>query len=144
VLRQHEAPPADATAKVDVEELLAQLAERTAELAEAKVRRRNAEANLRGKTRELDSDRKAHKETSRRLEADRRELETERREVGAACDELKAKVAEQRDGRAAAEAELKRAEEQSAALQHQLQVVWTQLQEQKPEEPQRWWRRRGS
>jgi chromosome segregation ATPase len=144
VLRQREAPPADATANVDVDELLAQLAERTAEVAAAKVRRQHAETNLKSKTRELDSERKAHKETRRRLEADRRELETERREVGAACDELKAKVAEQRDARAAAEGELERAEEQSVALQHQLQVVWTQLQQQKPAEPQPWWRRRGS
>jgi chromosome segregation ATPase len=144
VLRQHEAPPADATANVDVEDLLSQLAERTGEAAEARVRRQHAETRLKSKTRELDSERKAHKETRKRLEADRRELETERREVVAACDELKAKVAEQRDARAAAEAELKRAEEQSVALQHQLQVVWTQLQQQKPEEPQPWWRRRGS
>jgi chromosome segregation ATPase len=144
VLHQHDVPPADAMANVDVEELLAKLAERTAELAEARLRRKHAEATLKTKTRELEAERKAHKETRWGLEADCRELEKERREAGGECRELKAKVAEQRDARAAAEAELKRAEERSVALQRQLQVVWAQLQQQKPAGPQPWWRKLGS
>jgi chromosome segregation ATPase len=144
VLRQHEVPPADATAQVDVEELLAKLADLTAELAEARVRQEHAEANLKTQTRELESERKAHRQTKKQLEGDRRALEAERDELVAACGELEPQLAEQRERRSAAEAELKRAEERSEALQHQWQVVRAQLQQQPPEEPSPWWRRSGS
>jgi hypothetical protein len=96
MLRQHDVPPADAIANVDVEPLLAEL---TAELAEA------------------------HRQTQRRLEADRQALASERDELVAACRELNPKPP--RSGaRAAAEERLKRAEVRSTVLQHQLQVVW--------------------
>ena len=141
---QHDGAPADTRAIVDVEALLASLAERTAELTEARLGRKHAEAGLKTKTRDLEAERKEHKETRRQLEADCRELEKERRQVGGECRELTAKAAEQREARGAAEAELKRAEERSVSLQRQLQVVWAQLQQQKPEESQPWWRKLGS
>ncbi len=144
VVHEHDVPPVASPARVDVEELLAQLEERTAELAEARMKRKHAKANLKTKTRELDSERKARKQTSRQLEGDRSGLETERDQCVAACRQLKAQVAEHRKARAAAEAELKRAETRSAALQHQFQVVSAQLRQPKAEEPQPWWRRFGS
>jgi septal ring factor EnvC (AmiA/AmiB activator) len=131
VLHQHDVPPA---ANVDVEKLLAQLAELAAEIAEAQVKQKDAEANLKTKTRELESERKAHKKTRWRLEADGLALESERAKFVAAHRELELQVAEHRDARAA-EVELKRAEERGEALQHQLQVVRARLQQQKPEEP---------
>ena len=144
VVHEHDVPPVASPARVDVEELLAQLAERTAELAEARMKRKQAKAKLKTKTGELDSERKARKQTSRQLEGDLSSLETERDQYVAACRQLKSEVAKQRKARAAAEAELERAEERSAALQHKLQVVWAQLQQQKPEALQPWWRRFGS
>jgi hypothetical protein len=141
VLHQHDVPPA---ANVDVEKLLAQLAELTAEIAEAQVKQKDAEANLKTKTAELESERKAHEKTRWRLEADGLALESERAEFVAAHRELELEVAEHRDARAAGEVELKRAEERGEALQHQLQVVRARLQQQKPEEPRPRWRRRGS
>ena len=144
ILRERDAPAADATANVDVTDLLSRLADRTAELAEARVQQKHAEANLKTMSREVDTEREAHAETRRQLEADCRELEEECHQVAAACRELEAEVARERDARATAEAELKRAEERSAALQHQLQVVWTQLQQDKTEGPHPWWRRFGS
>jgi chromosome segregation ATPase len=143
-VHEHDVPPVASSERVDVEELLGQLAERSAELAEARMKRKHAETNLKTKTRELDSERKARKQTSRQLEGDRSALETERDQHVAACRQLKAQVAEQRKARTAAEAELKQAETRSAALQHQFQVVSAQLRHQKPEEPQPWWRRFGS
>jgi chromosome segregation ATPase len=144
VVHKHDVPPVASPARVDVEELLGQLAERTAELAEARMKRKHADANLKTKTRELDSERKARKQTSRQLEGDRSALETERDQSAAACRQLEAQLAEQRKARAAAEEELKRAETRSAALQHQFQVVSAQLRHQRPEERQPWWRRFGS
>ena len=144
VVHENDVPPVASPARVDVEELLTQLAERTAELAEVRLKRKNAEAKLKTKTSELDSERKARKQTGRQLEGDLTSLETERDQYVAACRQLKTQVAEQRKARAAAEAELEQAEERSAALQHKLQVVWAQLQQQKPEAPQPWWRRFGS
>ena len=144
VVHEHDVPPVASPARVDVEELLTQLAERTAELAEARMKRKHAEAKLKTKTRELNSERKARKQTSRQLEGDLGSLETERDQYVAACRQLKTQVAEHREARAAAKAELERAEERSTALQHKLQVVWAQLQQQKPEAPKPWWRRFGS
>jgi chromosome segregation ATPase len=144
VVPEHDVAPVASPATVDVEELLAQLAERTGDLAEARMKRKHAEENRKTKTRELDSERKARKQTSRQLEGDRSALEEERDQSVAACRQLKAQVAEQRKARAAAEAELKRAETRSAALQHQFQVVSAQLRHEKAEERQPWWRRFGS
>jgi hypothetical protein len=108
------------------------------------MKRRHAETTLKTKTRELESERRARKQTSQQLEGDRSALEEERDQHVAECRQLKTQVAEQRKARAAAEAELKRAETRTAALQHQFQVVSAQLRHQKPEEPQPWWRRFGS
>lgn len=144
VVHEHDVPPVASPARVDVEELLTELAERTAELAEARMKRKHAEAKLKTKTRELNSERKARKQTSRQLKGDLGSLETERDQYVAARRQLKTQVAEHREARAAAKAELKRAEERSTALQHKLQVVWAQLQQQKPEAPKPWWRRFGS
>ena len=143
-VREHDVPPVASPARVDVEELLTQLAERTAELADARTKRKNAEAKMKTKTRELDAERKALKQTSRQLEGDLSALETERDQYVAACRELKDQIAEQRKARAAAEADIRRAEERSGALQHKLQVVWAQLQQEKPEARKPWWRRFGS
>jgi DNA repair exonuclease SbcCD ATPase subunit len=141
VLHQHDVPPA---ANVDVEKLLAQLAELTAEIAEAQVKQKDAEANLENKTHELESERKAHEKTRWRLQTDGLSLESERAEFVAAHRELEHQIAEHRDARDAGEVELKRAEERGEALQHQLQVVRARLKQQKPQDPRPWWRRLGS
>jgi chromosome segregation ATPase len=144
VVQENEVPPVASPARVDVEELLTQLAERTAELADARTKRKHAEAKMKTKARELDAERKARKQTGRQLEGDLSALETERDQYVAACLELKDQIAEQRKARAAAEADIRRAEERSGALQHKLQVVWAQLQQEKPEARKPWWRRFGS
>jgi chromosome segregation ATPase len=140
-----DAPEADSAGTMDVLELLARLADRTEELAEAKVRQKHAEADLNGKTRELASERKARDQARKQLETDRRELEAEYREVSAECRDLEAELARERKARTADEAELKRAQYRVAALQQQLQVAWAQLQESGTEGAQRsWWSRLGS
>jgi chromosome segregation ATPase len=145
LLDQQDVPPgANVGANVDVDKLFAQLAELTAEIADAQVKQKDAEANLTTKARELASEREAHEKTRQRLEADALALESERAELVAAHRELERQVAEYRDARAAGEMELKRAEERGQALQRQLQVVRARLQQQKPEEPRPWWRRQGS
>jgi len=141
VLHQHEAP---AAANVDVEKLLARLAALATEIAETQVKQKDTEANLKTKTRELESEQKAHEKTWTRLEADGLALEAERAEFVAAHRELELQAAEHRDARAAGEIELRRAEELGEALQRQLQVVRARLNQQKPEEPRPWWRRLGS
>jgi chromosome segregation ATPase len=144
ILHERDVPPADASASVDVTELLSRLADQTAELAEARVLQQQAEASLKAKSREVDAERKAHAETRSRLEAKCRELEAERQQVEAACRELEDEVTWARSARAGAEEELRRVREQSAAFQHQLQVVWAQLQQEKTEGSDPWWRKRGS
>lgn len=141
ILHEPDPQPADANASVDVSDLLARLADRTAELAEAKVQQKNAEAKLKTKAGELESERKAHKQGVRQLEADCRELETECEQVAAACSELEAVLEGQRSARDASETELKRARKRGAALQHQLRVVQGQLGQDKPQGPPPWWRR---
>jgi chromosome segregation ATPase len=144
ILHERDVPAADASASVDVTELLSRLADQTAELAEARVLQKQAEASLNAKSGEVDAERKAHAETRSRLEAKCRELEAECQQVAASCRELEDEITWARGPRAAAETELKRAQEQSAAFQHQLQVVWAQLQQEKAEGSDPWWRRRGS
>ena len=141
ILHDPDPPPADANASVDVNDLLERLADRTAELADAKVRQKHAEEKLKTKAGELDSERKAHEQEVRRLEADCREFEAECQEVAAACGELEAVLAGQREARAATESELKRAKERGAAVHHQLRVVRAQLGQDKPQGPPSWWRR---
>jgi chromosome segregation ATPase len=144
-LREQDAPDADARSKVDVTELLSRLTERTEELAEARVKQKAAEADLRRTTRQLTAQRKAHGETSEQLETDRRELEEERDQVVAERRELEAEVAREMDARAALEAELEQEQERVHALQRRLQVAWAELQQAEPEpEERRWWNRRGS
>jgi chromosome segregation ATPase len=141
LLHQREAPSPDTTATVDVTDLLARLADRTEELAEANVRLKQTEADLKRKTREMAAERKAHSETRRQLEADCEQLEAECRDGAAECRDLEAQVAQQREARTAVEADLKRAEERAAELQHQLQIVWAQLREDKSAGPRSRWRR---
>jgi chromosome segregation ATPase len=146
-LREQDAPESDADARstVDVTELLSRLAERTEELAEARVKQKAAEADLRRKSREVSAKRKARAETSERLETDRRELEVERDQVVAERRELEAEVARELDARAELEAELEETQERVAALQRRLQAAWTQLQRSDVEpEDRRWWNRRES
>jgi chromosome segregation ATPase len=144
ILHERDVPAADASASVDVTELLSRLADQTAELTEARVLQKQAEASLNAKSGEVDAERQAHAETRSRLEAKCRELEAECQQVAASCRELQDEITWARSARAAAETELKRAQEQSAAFQHQLQVVWAQLQQEKAEGRDPWWRRRGS
>jgi chromosome segregation ATPase len=141
ILHEPDPQPADATASVDVTDLLARLADQTAEVAEARVKQEQAEAKLQTKLGELESGRKAHTREVQRLEADCRKLEAECHEVAAACGELEAVLAGQRDARAAAEEELRRAKERGAAVHHQLRVVQAQLEQDKPQAPPPWWRR---
>jgi chromosome segregation ATPase len=144
-LRKREGRAADSAAAVDVTDLLSRLAEQTEELAEARVRQKHAEADLERKTREMDAERKAHLETRRQLETDCRELEAEANEVTAECRELEAEVARERKTRTQTEADLKRTQDRVAALQHQLQVAWAQLEHGGSEAEQRpWWGRLGS
>jgi chromosome segregation ATPase len=144
-LRERNASTADATATVDVTELLTRLAERTEELAEVKVRQKHAEASLKTKTRELDTEREAHGETLRQLEAECREREEECNRVAAEYRELEAQVAREREASAAVQTDLQRAQDRVAALQHQLQVAWSQLRQGGSEAEERpWWGRSGS
>ena len=144
-LREGDAPKGDTTASVDVTDLLEKLSERTEELAEARVRQKHAEAELKRKTREIGTRSKAHNETVKRLEADCAELEAECNQATAASQELKTLLARERKARSAAEAELKRVKERAASLQHQLQIAWAQLKEDESGTERRpWWNRLGS
>jgi hypothetical protein len=125
-------------------DLLARLADRTEELAEARVRQKHAEADLNRKTRELASERKARGHARKPLETDRRELEAEYREVSAECRDLEAEIGRERNARTADEAELKRVQYRVAALQQQLQFAWAQLQERTEGAQRSWWSRLGS
>jgi len=142
IVYETDAREADSAATVDVMDLLAQLADRTEEVAEATARERHAEATLRSKTREVNSERKAHREALKRLEADYRDLEAERDQVASECHDLEAEIAKEHSARTADEAELERTQHRVAALQHQLQVAWAQLQQGRPEGGQpSWWSR---
>ena len=144
-LRGQDAPAADARSSVDVTELLGRLSDRTEELAEARVRQKAAEADLKRTSRQVSTQRKAHTETTRRLETDHRELEEERDQVVAERRELEAEVAREMEARAALEAELEETQERVAAVQRRLQAAWAEVQQTEPEpEERRWWNRRGS
>jgi chromosome segregation ATPase len=132
-LHQRGTPTADTTAAVDVSELLARLAQRTEELAEAKVEQKNAEAELRKRSRQVTTERKAHNEMRERLEGDCQGLESECELLLAESRELEIEVAREQDARAAAEGELKRAEDLTAALQDKLKIIWAQLRESETE-----------
>jgi chromosome segregation ATPase len=142
-LHERGASAADATATVDVADLLSRLTERAEELAEARVSQKHAEANLRKKTREWDKERKARTEERQQLESDCRDLEIECSQIGTERRELEVELKREREARTAAEADLKRMQERIASLQHQLKIAWAQLQQGAPEaEPSQWWSRR--
>jgi chromosome segregation ATPase len=144
-LYERDAATTDVTASVDVADLLTRLAEQTEALAEARVRQKYAEAALKRKTREMEEERKAHSQTRQRLETDCRELEAECNEVTAECRDLQAEAARERKARAVVEADLKRAQDEVAALQHQAKVAWAQLQQGGSQAEHRpWWARLGS
>jgi chromosome segregation ATPase len=144
-LREQGAQAADTSATVDVSELLTRLAERTEELAEARVRQKRAEANLKKKTRELDTERELRNRKRQQLETACRELEAECIQATEDFRALEAQLVREREARTAVQAELGRVQDRVAALQHQLQVAWTEL---KPEEAESgegsWWDRSGS
>lgn len=144
-MHERDAPTADTTAAVDVTELLAKLAERTEELAEAKVQRKHAEAELKRRTREVSTERKAHNETRQRLEDDCQALEGESYLLSAESRLLEAEVAQEGNARTAAEADLKRVQDRTAALQHKLKIAWAELRPSETEAAEQlpWWRRRG-
>lgn len=145
-LHERGAPTADTTAAVDVSELLARLAQRTEELAEAKVEQKHAEAELRKRSRQVTSERKAHKEMRERLEGDCQTLESECELLLAESRELEIEVAREQDARTSVEGDLKRAEDLTAALQDKLKIVWAQLRRSETEtlEPLPWRRRLDS
>jgi chromosome segregation ATPase len=145
-LHERGTPKADTTAAVDVSELLARLAERTEELAEARVEEKHAEAELRRRSRQVTSERKAHNEMRERLENDCQALESECELLLAESRELEIEAAREQDARTTVEGDLKRAEDLSAALQDKLKIVWAQLRESETEsiEPPPWRRRLGS
>jgi chromosome segregation ATPase len=139
-------PTADTSAAVDVSELLARLAQRTEELAEAKVEQKQVEAELKRRSRQVTAERKAHNETRQRLEGDCQALEAECDLLSAESRELEAEVAQERNARAAAEADLTRVQDRTAALQQKLKFAWAELRQSETEAAEQlpWWRRRGS
>ncbi len=128
-LHKRGTPTADTTAAVDVGELLARLAQRTEELAEAKVEQKHAEAELKRRSRQVTTERKAHKEMREPLEADCQALESECELLLVESRELEVEVAREQDARTAVEVDLKRAEHLTAALEDKLKTVWAQLRQ---------------
>lgn len=128
-LHKRGTPTADTTAAVDVGELLARLAQRTEELAEAKVEQKHAEAELKKRSRQVTTERKAHKEMREPLEADCQALESECELLLVESRELEDEVAREQDARTAVEVDLKRAEHLTGALEDKLKTVWAQLRQ---------------
>jgi chromosome segregation ATPase len=141
-LHDREVLTAETTVSVDVTELLARLAKRTEELAEAKVNRKHAKAQLDERTREVNAERKAHNETRQRLEDECRALEVECELLSVEGRELVAAVVQERDARTAIEADLKRAQERNAALERNLKIARGQLQQRETEATEQLPRRR--
>jgi septal ring factor EnvC (AmiA/AmiB activator) len=143
-LREQGTAAGDTTATVDVTELLTRLAERTEELAEARARQKHAEARLKRKRREIYKERKIHEETLEQLETDCRELEQKCHQAAAEYRELEGQADRERKARATVEADLKRAQQRAAAVQHRLQIARAQLEEGDREAERRpWWERSG-
>ena len=128
-LHQRGTPKADTTAAVDVSELLARLAQRTEELAEAKVEQKHAEAELKRRSRQVTTERKAHNEMREPLESDCQALESECELLLVESRELEVEVAREQDARTAVEVDLKRAEHLTATLEDKLKMVWAQLRQ---------------
>ena len=145
-LHKRGTPTADTTAAVDVSELLARLAQRTEELAEAKVEQKHAEAELRKRARQVTTERKAHNEMRQSLEGDCQALESECELLLAESRELELEVAREQDARTAVVGDVKRAEDVTAALQDKMKIIWAQLQESETEaiEQPPWRKRLGS
>jgi chromosome segregation ATPase len=132
-LHKRGTPTADTTAAVDVSELLARLAQRTEELAEAKVEQKHAEAELRKRSRQVTTERKAHNEMRQRLEEDCQALESECELLLAESRELELEVAREQDARTAVVGDVKRAEDVTAALQDKMKIIWAQLRQSETE-----------
>ena len=128
-LHQRGTPTADTTAAVDVGELLATLAQRTEELAEAKVEQKHAEAELKRRSRQVTTERKAHNDMREPLESDCQALESECELLLVESRELEVEVAREQDARTAVEVDLKRAEHLTATLEDKLKMVWAQLRQ---------------
>lgn len=128
-LHQRGTPTADTTAAVDAGELLARLAQRTEELAEAKVEQKHAEAELKKRSRQVTTERKAHNDMREPLESDCQALESECELLLAESRELEVEVAREQDARTAVEVDLKRAEHLTATLEDKLKMVWAQLRQ---------------
>lgn len=128
-LHKRGTPTADTTAAVDVGELLARLAQRTEELAEAKVEQKHAEAELKRRSRQVTTERKAHNDMREPLESDCQALESECELLLVESRELEVEVAREQDARTAVEADLKRAEHLTATLEDKLKMVWAQLRQ---------------
>jgi chromosome segregation ATPase len=145
-LRDSDTPVTDKTAAVDVSELLARLAARTEELAEARVRQKHAQAELKRRTREVTAERKAHSETRQRLENDCQALGTECDLLSAERRGLETEVARERSARSSVEADLKRVQDRIGSLQGKLKSAWSELRQREIEvaEQPSWWRRMGS
>jgi chromosome segregation ATPase len=141
-LHDGEVLTAETTVAVNVTELLARVAQRTEELAEAKVNRKHAEAQLEQRTREVDTERKAHNDTRQRLEDHCGPLEVECELLSVEGGELEAAVVQERDARAAVEADLKRAQDRNAALERNLKMARGQLQQRETEAAEQLPRRR--
>jgi chromosome segregation ATPase len=145
-LHKRGASTADTTEAVDVSELLARLAQRTEELAEAKVEQKHAEAELRKRSRQVTTERKAHNEMRQQLEDDCQALESECEQLLAESRELELEVAREQDARTAVVADVKRAEDVTAALEDKMKIVWAQLRQSETEASEKppWRRRLGS
>jgi chromosome segregation ATPase len=145
-LHDHEGPTADTTVAVDVTELLTRLAERTEELAEAQVNRKRAKSQLEKRTREVNTERKAHTETRQRLEEYCGALEVECELLSVDGRKLEAAVAQERDARTAVEADLKRAQDRNSELERALKIARGQLQQRDAEAAEQLprWKRLGS
>lgn len=145
-LHDRDTPTSDTKAAVDVTELLAMLAQRTEELAAAKVQQKHAESELRKRKREVISERKAHNETRQLLGDDCRALESECDLHSVESRELEADVGQERDGRAAVEADLKRVQDRTAAFERKLKIARAELRQDETEVAEQlpWWKRLGS
>jgi len=145
-LHDREVPTAETTVAVDVTELMARLAERTEELAEARVNRKRAKSQLEKRTREVNTERKAHDETRQRLEEHCAALEVECELLSVDGRKLDAAVVQERDARTAVEADVKRAQDRNAALERTLRIARGQLQQRETEAAEQLprWRRLGS
>jgi chromosome segregation ATPase len=145
-LHDRDTPAPETKAAVDVTELLARLAQRTEELAEAKAQQKHADSELRKRKREVTSERKAHNEARQLLKMDCQALESDCDRLAEGARALELEVAQVRDGRNAVEADLKRVQDLTAALQQKLKIARAELRQIETEAAEQlpWWKRLGS